>query len=147
MKSSIPYLLFFLSVSFNTKANASGVSDTLHVVHYSISVDSIDYTAKTIHAQTTLLIQSKQNGVTTLPLSLLQLQIQSVNHGLINLNYSYNDTTLRIALPVILNINDTQLKLFMPVNPNKMQADGVDFIFPEIMLLIWVLVSQPIHIT
>ncbi len=98
-------IILFLFFSFNS--NATGVSDTLHVVKYTISIDSIDYSAQTIRAQTTVLLQSKQNGVTTVPLSLLQLQIDGVTQAGNNLIYSYDDTTLRITLPTTLNINDT----------------------------------------
>jgi len=110
MKSAINrfrIVLFVFLVPFVQQSFASGVSDTVHVVHYSIAIDSINYPAKTIRAQTTLLVQSKQNGITHLPLSLLQLQVDAVTYAGTNLSYTYNDTTLRILLPATLNSADT----------------------------------------
>ncbi len=107
MKNYFQFIVFILITLFFSDIKASGVSDTLHVIKYSISIDTINYTSKTIRAQTTVLVESKQNGITTVPLSLLQLQVDAVTSGGNNLVYTYNDTTLRIALPIALNINDT----------------------------------------
>ncbi len=117
--SSIIVSLFF---AFNS--NGTGVSDTLHVIKYAISIDSINYTAKTISGKTTVLVQSKQNGVTTLPLSLLQMQVNGVINGVTGLSYTYNDTTIRIVLPSTLNLNDTvSVTIFYQGQP-KQDASG-----------------------
>lgn len=108
MKSLVKFLLLFsASFFFCSNSTATGVSDTLHVVQYTISVDTINYSTQTIRAHTIMLLQSKQNGVTHVPLSLLQLQVDAVTNAGNNLTYTYNDTTLRITLPATLNINDT----------------------------------------
>jgi hypothetical protein len=92
-----------------SSADIAGVSDTIHVKHYSIRIDTIDFTQKTIRANTKLNIEAKQNNVNLITLSLLQFTIDSVKAGNANLIYTYNDTALRITPPSPLNTGDSIL--------------------------------------
>ena len=87
----------------------TGVSDTIHVIHYSIRVDTIDFTQKAILANVKLNVQAKLNNVSTVSLSLLQFTIDSIKSGNQNLAYTYNDTALRITIPSPLNMGDSIL--------------------------------------
>ncbi len=90
-------------------ADVTGVSDTIHVKHYSISIDTIDFTEKAIRANVKLNVQAKQNNVNIISLSLLQFIIDSIKVGNQNLAYTYNDTALRITPPAIMNNGDSVL--------------------------------------
>lgn len=87
--------------------SSTGISDTIHVKHYSIAIDTINYTSKTIRANAKLIIQSKQNALNNISLWLLKLQVDSVKSGTQALNFSYNDTLLRISPGTALNTGDT----------------------------------------
>lgn len=91
------------------KAELTGVSDTIHIRHYSIRIDTIDFTQKSIRANTKLTVEAKLNNVQVVPLSLLMFTIDSVKSGNLLLTYTYNDTTLRINLPSPLNTGETAL--------------------------------------
>ena len=112
MKSSLtPLNLYrgplFICLLLCNSIFGNNISDTLHVIKYTITVDSINYPAKTIKAQTTVKLQAKQNGINSIPLSLLQLSVDAITSAGISMPYTYNDTTLRVQLSAPLNINDT----------------------------------------
>ena len=91
----------------SSTADVTGVSDTIHIKHYSIRIDTIDFTNKSIRANTKLKVIAKQNNVTIVPLSLLQFTIDSIKSGNQNLSYTYNDTALRITTPSLMNTGDS----------------------------------------
>src|SRR5438477_3010201 len=97
---ALSFLLFF-------GAGKANVSDTIHVSHYNISVDTINYSAHTIRAVTELTVHAKMNGVSIATLGLLNLSPDSIIAQSSSLTYSYDDTLLHINLPAALNINDS----------------------------------------
>ncbi len=85
-------------------------SDTIDILNYTINLNITDFTTNIIHGNTAVKFTPKVNGVTTLSLDLLELNIDSIEIGSVNLltsEYSYNDTLLNISLPTIHNIGDT----------------------------------------
>lgn len=85
-------------------------SDTIDILNYNISLNITDFTTNIIHGNTAVKFTPKVNGVTTLSLDLLELNIDSIEIGTVNLlasEYSYNDTLLNISLPTTHNIGDT----------------------------------------
>src|SRR3954464_8698869 len=100
MKSTLLAACFLFLFS-TSRAN---VSDTIHVSHYSISIDTISYSAHTLRAVTQLTVHPKMNGINTIPLSLFKLIPDSVISQSAVLPFTYNDTTLVITLPFALNI-------------------------------------------
>lgn len=93
--------------NYSSAASFSNITDTIHVKHYSITIDTINYISKIIRAHTKLIIQSKQNAVSNISLRLLKLQVDSIISGGQNLNFSYNDTMLKISPSFPLNFSDT----------------------------------------
>ena len=83
-------------------------SDTIDVLNYAIHLNIIHLSTKTISGYTQLTIVPKINSVSTIPLDLLKMTVDSVivNNSLIP-TFFYNDTLLRIPLILPLNINDT----------------------------------------
>jgi len=82
-------------------------SDTVDVLHYTIALDITDFTTDTIRGYTDVKFTVLMNNVLTLDLDLLEMTIDSVLHNGNPLVYSYNDTLLRVSLPVAHNIGDT----------------------------------------
>lgn len=100
----IQLLALFMLFSFGA---FSSVSDTIHVSHYSISLDTVDYTAHAIKGMTALTVHSKMNGVNNISLSLFFLSVDSITSGAMLLNYTHDDTTIRITPPAVMNQNDS----------------------------------------
>ena len=75
------WVLSFLILLYSiTKTNAS-ISDTIHVTHYDIYIDTIDYSANSIKGSCKISLITKINNYNTIKLSLLQLTIDSINEG------------------------------------------------------------------
>jgi hypothetical protein len=112
--------LFFNSSNTNKILSVRQTGDTIHVTHYKISIDTIDYAADSIKAHTELTIVAKVNNVTLINLSLLQLHIDSAFVNGLQVFYIYNDTTLSLPTLVPLNIGDSaQVKVYYNGAPKK----------------------------
>ena len=83
--------------------------DTIHVSHYDISIDTIDYSVQSIRGNTLVSVHSKMNNVNKITLRLLHLTIDSIISGTQNLAYSYDDTLINITPSGILNIGDSEI--------------------------------------
>jgi hypothetical protein len=87
--------------------SSARITDTLHVKRYSIYIDSIRFTGSSLYGKTFLTVQSKKNGISKIRLSLLKLTVDSVLSGSQSLTYTYDDTTISITSPSVLNAGDT----------------------------------------
>lgn len=85
----------------------NSISDTIDILHYTIKLNITDLVTDTIRGGTVLKITPRINNVTTLPLDLLHMHIDSIVQNNNALLYSYNDTLLRIFLAATMNIGDT----------------------------------------
>jgi hypothetical protein len=102
MKIRLLLFLFILAL----KASAT-VTDTIHVSHYNISIDTINYPAFEIKGMTELTVHAKVNNVNNISLGLYLLIVDSVTSGGSQLAYSYDDTTIFIVPTTVMNANDT----------------------------------------
>lgn len=107
-------VIFFLLSSFNkfskdvNKSRAALKSDTIHVLNYSIHLNIIHLSNKTISGYTELTITPKMNSVNAISLDLLKMTVDSVTiDNSLMPSFFYNDTLLRIPLISPVNINDT----------------------------------------
>ena len=82
-------------------------SDTIDILKYTINLDITDFTNQKIKGNTIVRFTPKINAQAKLRLDLLKLQIDSIKQNTTNLTYNYNDTLLKINLPVALNTIDT----------------------------------------
>jgi aminopeptidase N len=82
--------------------------DSIEITHYDIHL-TVDMAAKSVGGHTDLHIQARTNGITTLTLDLLRLQVDSISWNNNITTFSYNDTTLRINAPVVMNTSDSAL--------------------------------------
>lgn len=98
--------LFLVLFCISLKAFSS-VTDTIHVSHYNISLDTVNYPAHSIKGMTELTVHSKMNGVNNISLGLYFLNVDSIVAANMPLTYTYDDTTIRIAPPAVMNMNDS----------------------------------------
>lgn len=113
-----------MSSDKNNNLSISTAGDTIHVVHYKIYVDTINYSAHTIRAHAELTITAKVNNVSLINLELLQLNIDSAIVSGLQVFYTYDDTTLTLPAIVPFNIGDTvQVKVYYNGEP-KQDASG-----------------------
>src|SRR6185295_3784133 len=111
------YILAFSLISFFTKAD---ISDTIHVSHYNISIDTVDYSSQSLTGNTELTVISKVNGLQTFPLSLYTLTVDSVTSNNQPVTFSYDNYTISITCPVALNLNDSlTLRVYYHGQPKK----------------------------
>ncbi|HNW99300.1 MAG TPA: M1 family aminopeptidase [Bacteroidales bacterium] len=119
------FISIFLLCSFknnpsvNKKIKTGLISDTLDVLNYSIHLDIIYLSKKSIKGYTELTVTPKTNNVNSISLYLLKLNIDSitVNNTIIP-SFGYNDTLLRFSLLSPININDTiSLKVYYNGKP------------------------------
>lgn len=114
----------------NTSSSHSTVSDSLNVAHYAIYIDTIAFTAQTIRAHTTLKVVAKQNNITSIPLSLLVMTIDSVLLNNTPAVYTYNDTTLLVNLVQPLNTSDSaNIHVYYHGHPQKDASGWGGFYF------------------
>ena len=117
-------LSFLFLLSSITKTNAS-ISDTIHVTHYAIYIDTINSSTKTIKGSCKVSLVTKINNFNSIKLSLLQLTIDSIIESGNPLTYIYNDTTINITPLTLLTLNDTiSLQIYYHGSPKKDATGG-----------------------
>ncbi|MDF2450004.1 MAG: hypothetical protein K0R26_2508 [Bacteroidota bacterium] len=82
-------------------------SDTFDVLKYSVNLDITDFANKKIKGFTTIKLTPRISNQSAVSLDLLKMTIDSVKKQGTTLNYSYNDTLLRVQFANILNSSDT----------------------------------------
>ncbi len=87
------------------KAN---ISDSIDVLHYDINLRLVNLSNKRISGYTDVRIVPLINGISSFRLWLQSLTIDSVRiNGMAATYVAYDDTLMRIGLPVTMNITDT----------------------------------------
>ena len=82
-------------------------SDTIDVLHYDIHLDITDITGQTLDGYTTITFTPRMNGVSEINLDLLSLIVDSVCINNAVQVFTYDDTLLKVTLPVTMNTGDT----------------------------------------
>jgi aminopeptidase N len=82
-------------------------SDTFDILKYTINADLTDFVTDTIRCYTTVKFRPKLNGQNKIRLDLLKMFIDSVKLNASKLTYTYNDTIVKVNLPVSYNTTDT----------------------------------------
>jgi hypothetical protein len=100
--------LLLLLLALTSSANASN-SDSLDVLHYDISIDTLinGITVKKIKAHTNVQLVSTVNSLTTISLDLLHFTIDSIKVNGVVTPYSYDDTLLVISPASVPTLGDT----------------------------------------
>jgi len=103
------FLLFTSSVSGFSQTNGeidNMRSDTIDVLDYQIKMDLTQMSNQSLSASCKVSFESKMNTIDGISLDLLELTVDSLQSGGIDLNYTYNDTLLRIEFVTPLNTGD-----------------------------------------
>jgi aminopeptidase N len=82
-------------------------SDTFDIIKYTINLDITDFANQKIKGNTIVRYAPKLNGQAKISLDLLKMTIDSITQNSIQLTYTYNDTLLRVNLPITVNTTDT----------------------------------------
>ncbi len=82
-------------------------SDTFDIIKYTVNLDITDFANQKIKGNTIVRYAPKLNGQTKISLDLLKMTIDSITQNSIQLTYTYNDTLLRVNLPITVNTTDT----------------------------------------
>lgn len=82
-------------------------SDTIDILKYTINLDLTDYAGQNISGNTIVRFAPKLSNQNKIRLDLLKMVIDSVKQNAALLTYTYNDTVLKVNLPLSLNPADT----------------------------------------
>ncbi len=82
-------------------------SDTFDIIKYTINLDITDFANQKIKGNTIVRYAPKLNGQAKICLDLLKMTIDSITQNSTQLTYTYNDTLLRVNLPITVNTTDT----------------------------------------
>lgn len=86
--------------------SSTNLADSIHVKHYDIRIDSLNFTDQSIWGVTTLIVESKVDGLDEVRLSLDGFTIDSVSSNSNPLTFSYDGLNLNINLTSSLNTGD-----------------------------------------
>jgi len=86
---------------------SAAIGDSIHIAHYKITIDTLNYVTHTIRANAELTVVAKVNNISTIRLELLQLNIDSAFVNGMPVFYTYNDTILTLPTIVPFNTGDT----------------------------------------
>lgn len=87
---------------------AASVADSVHIKHYDIRIDSLNFSQQKIWGVTTLTFESKVDGLSELHLLLDGFIVDSIGHSSGILVHSYDNLNLQIDLPTTLNTGGTE---------------------------------------
>lgn len=105
-------------------------SDTIDVLKYTINLDITDYAGQKISGNTIVRFAPKLNAQNKIRLDLLKMTIDSVKQNTSLLTYTYNDTVLKVNLPLALNPTDTsEVTVFYHGHPQGDPANWGGFSF------------------
>jgi len=101
------FVLFFSGLMV-VSAQTKSVTDSLDVLNYNINLNMVHLATQSFSGFTIVRSTPKVNNLGQIKLDLLKLNLDSIYLGNTKLTtYSYNDTLIRINLPVVQNIGDT----------------------------------------
>jgi hypothetical protein len=101
------FFLLVLFTAYHPLQTRAAISDSLHVLHYDIHIDTLNFTAHTIQGSCNVLFEAKQNNPALLQLNLLHMIIDSVIVNNAVTPYIYNDTLLLFPAPANFIQGDT----------------------------------------
>lgn len=82
-------------------------SDTFDILKYTINADITDFVTDTIRCNTIVKFKPKLNGQNKIRLDLLKMFVDSIKLNSAKLSFTYNDTVIKVNLPLSYNTTDT----------------------------------------
>ena len=139
MKAILTLLTIFFFIQLNAQQHCShynqftksAPSDSIDVLHYSISLDIMYLSQHKIAGNTSLKIIPKYNNTQHISLDLQHLIVDSIFMGANQImNWTYNDTLISIPLSTALSTTDTSnLLVYYHGNPQKDPSGWGGFYF------------------
>lgn len=90
-----------------TSINNNGKSDTVDILHYHLDLNLFSVSSSTIKGVCSIDLNPKMANVSSLELDLLKLQVDSITRNGSLLNYTHNDTIIRVQLGGNFSASDT----------------------------------------
>ena len=100
--------------------NSSTNADSIDILHYTIDLDFTDFSNQNITGNTQIKLTPRTNNVNQIRLDLLELSVDSVKINNQPLQFSYNDSLLKVLFPTPYTTNDT-INLFIYYNGSPVQ--------------------------
>lgn len=115
MKRRITFLILLLTLIGAARLQAKSqnatkglLSDTINVVHYDLQLDLTSISSQQIRGRATIRLTTPMNNIGQIPLSLLQLTVDSVLYADgSHLNFTHANGLLRVASPLLFSAGDT----------------------------------------
>jgi hypothetical protein len=82
-------------------------SDTINILKYTVNVDITDFVKDTIRGNCTVKFTPKMNAQNKIRLDLLKMFVDSIKLASTKLTFTYNDTVIKVNLPMSYNSTDT----------------------------------------
>ncbi len=82
-------------------------SDTIDILKYTINANITDFVKDTIRCNTIVKFKPKLNGQNKIRLDLLKMFVDSIKLNTTKLTFTYNDTVIKVNLPLSYNTTDT----------------------------------------
>ncbi len=102
---SLPSLLFVCLTLMAAKVAAQNISDSLHVVHYDLSLDMTDFGHRSIGGYADLTLVTETDSLGTFTLDLQGLTVDSVQAAGQLVSFSRNGH--KLAIPFVTHLGDT----------------------------------------
>lgn len=114
----------YIPASAKNFSTVQSITDSIRVAKYIITIDTLDFTAKTLRAKTEVYAVAKVNGVSEVRLDLLQLTVDSLRLNGQAVSYTYNDTVISIPVNPPAGFGDSlKVTVYYKGNP-KQDASG-----------------------
>ena len=97
----------FHSKALTPSINNNAKSDTVDILNYHLELDLYSIASQQLKGRCDVTLTPKMNGVGSLELDLLELQVDSIRLNNSLLNYNYNDTLIRVYLGANYTPSDT----------------------------------------
>ena len=108
MKKLILFVLVFITLQSNVIAEtAAAIGDSIHAIHYTINIDEINTSDKTINGWAEVIITPKINQIQQIKLDLKDLTVDSVFINQLIRPYTHSNDEIIIDLSESISIGDT----------------------------------------
>ncbi|MCP4909456.1 MAG: T9SS type A sorting domain-containing protein [Bacteroidetes bacterium] len=108
MKKLILFVLVFITLQSNViAATAAAIGDSIHAIHYTINIDEINTSDKTINGWAEVIITPKINQIQQIKLDLKDLTVDSVFINQLIRPYTHSNDEIIIDLSESISIGDT----------------------------------------
>ncbi len=112
------------AVAFGPSIQNNAKSDTVDILNYTLNLDLYNIASGQLKGACEIVLKAKLPNVSAINLDLLELNIDSIKLGASNLNYTYNDTLIKVNFPGALSrTSNTSITVYYQGTP-QVDASG-----------------------